>query len=453
MLRYRVVTIPVHHDGSSGDSRFVRIALVLAALAAAQALLLLPFVKPHTTEDTPSYAADSHALLHGGYSIPVEARDITGLEFPPSAQDANQRDTYRTPGYPVFLALLGGGTGDASRTLVLLLQALLVGAAAFPLALWARDLFGRRAALVATGVYALDPYSKRYGSLVLAEALSGFLLMVAMLLFVRAWRGRSLRLWAWCGTVCGVLTMVRPVFAMTLPLVAVAALLRQKDRRWNVRAAAVFAAMGLVFVTPWLAWTTAVIGRPALQNFGVGWGLLLAAHGEGLAHTTTEVAATPGFQRDFNSVHRLAPTPQELRTNPNAYARYLAKADAQQRRLATKLLRRRLRHEPVTLAGEYLYRAYFLWMIHEDWSQPARLVPLLRLADWLVLALALAGGAIAVRRRGPGLAIPILLFLYTVLSAVGHVEARYTIPLRGFYLPLATLGALALLNRVRAAHR
>jgi 4-amino-4-deoxy-L-arabinose transferase-like glycosyltransferase len=430
------------------DDRFIRLAVLLAIVGTAQALLYLPFVTPHTTADTPSYTADAHAILHGSYSIPLGERDVTAIDWPRELQDVKQRDTYRTPGYPAFLALLGGGTGDISRTLVLLVQALLVGAGAFPVALWVRRLFGPTIGLAGAAAYALDPYSKRYASLVLAEGLSGFLLAVMAYLFVRAWQERSLRWWAACGAVCGALTLVRPVFLMAIPLVVVAALVRRGGWRLAARSAAVFAACALVFVVPWLARAMIVIGQPALQNFGIGWGTLLAAHGEGLGDPATEVAAKPGFIRDFNSVHRFVPSPEKLRTDPNAHARYLSKADKHQRTLAFRLYRHRLRDEPGQVLWEYAYRAYFLWMIHEDWLQPSSAaVWLLRTIDWIVLVLAAAGAAIAFRRGGPARAFVIFLLLYTATSAVGHVEARYTIPLRGLYLPLAVLPLVAVAAR------
>src|SRR5436309_2466229 len=89
-------------------------------------------------------------------------------------------------------------TGTTTETPVLLVQALLVGGGVFPCALFARRLFGPRAGLLGAAAYALDPYSKRYASLVLAEALAGFLLLVAAYAFVRAWQERSLRWWAGC---------------------------------------------------------------------------------------------------------------------------------------------------------------------------------------------------------------------------------------------------------------
>ena len=92
-------------------------------------------------------------------------------------------------------------------------------------------------------------------------------------------------------------------------------------------------------------------------------------------------------------------------------------------------------------------------MIHEDWLQPGgAATALLRTIDWIVLALTIAGSVLAIRRGGvPALVLVLLLALYTGLSALGHVEARYTIPLRGISLPFAVLPLLALYDRRRAA--
>ena len=434
------------------DRRFLRFALLIALVGTAQALIYLPIVNPHSTEDTPSYIADAKAILHGSYSIPLGEHDITGLDWPPSVQHLKQEDTYRTPGYPALLAVFGGGAGGASRWAVLLAQALLIGGGVHLSALWLRRLLGARAALVGAAVYALDPYSKRYASLVLAEAISGFLLMLGVYLFVRAWQERGLQWWAACGITFGVLTLVRPIFGLGLPLVALGALLRGGGARVVLRAAAVYCACFCLLVVPWLGRTTAVIGSPALQNFGVGWGLLAAAHGEGLNHPWSEIVASPGFLRDFDSVHRFAPTPAELRRSGDTYAKYLRTADKHQQHLAVELFKHRLRHEPGRVVFDYAYRAYFLWMVHEDWVQPGHgITDLLRTVDWIVLALGIAGSFLAVRRGGvPAAGLVVLLALYTLLSALGHVEARYTIPLRGIYLPFATLPLLALWDRYRA---
>jgi 4-amino-4-deoxy-L-arabinose transferase-like glycosyltransferase len=431
------------------DRRFLRLALLVALAGTAQALIYLPIVNPHSTSDTPSYVADAKAILHGSYSIPLGQHDLTGLDWPRSVWNLKQEDTYRTPGYPVFLALFGGGAGGISRWLVLLAQALLIGAGVFFSALWLRRLLGARVALAGAAVYAIDPWSKRYASLVLAEALAGFLFMVSVYLFVRAWQERSLRWWAACGTVAGVLTLVRPLFGLLLPLLVVAAALR--GWRAALRPAAVAAVCFTVFVGGWMIHTTAVVGKPVLQNFGVGWGLLAAAHGEGLHHPWSQVVSSPEFARDYYSVQRFAPTVAQLRRSGNTYARYLWKADQHQHHLANKLFEHRLRHDPGRVVFDYLYRAYFLWMVHEDWVQPAHgATDLLRLVSWITLLLAIAGCVLGIRRAGtPAALLVALLVAYTAVSALGHTEARYTVPLRGLYLPLAVLPLVVLWDRAR----
>ena len=409
-------------------------------------------VASHETQDTPFYTADAHALLHGSYSPPLGRSDLTGLRFPPFVRHVHQRDAFRAPGYPAFLAIFGGGGGGTSRVLVLVAQTAVVGASVFLAGLWARRLLGPELALAAAGVYAIDPYSKRYAAIVLSEALSGFLLMLVVYALVRAWEERSVRWWAGCGVGAGVLVLVRPVFTLLLPVVLGAALLQRAAGRIRARDAAAFTACAALLIAPWLVRNTLVVGRPVLQGFGVGWGLLAGAHGEGLDHTYSDIVTSPGFLRDFYGVVRFAPPPARYLRDRDAHARYLYRADTYQRSRARAIYGDRLGREPWTVAWEWLYRAYFLWMAHEDWYQPGGLaLLLLRLVDWVALALGAGGAVLAWRRGGPARALAIFLVLYTAASAIGHVEARFSVPLRGIYLVFGTLAVVTLLGRRRSA--
>jgi hypothetical protein len=156
-----------------------------------------------------------------------------------------------------------------------------------------------------------------------------------------------------------------------------------------------------------------------------------------------QVENDPAFAHDFNAVHRFAPAAGVLRRDPTAHPRYLVRAESEQRRRALDLYRTRFEDEPVTVLGEIGYRAYFLWMVHEDWIQPSWLVPLLKLADWLALALAFLGVAIGLRRGGVTRAFALFLLAFTGLSALHHVEARYAIPVRTLYLAFVALGLAA----------
>jgi 4-amino-4-deoxy-L-arabinose transferase-like glycosyltransferase len=415
--------------------------LVLGLVGAVQGLIHVPFAGPRLG-DSPGYEAAAHAIRHGSYSTPLPDVDVTGLSIPESAQGAPERQTYRTPGYPLLLAAADYG---GARPLVLIaVQALLTGFGVILVALTARRLWSERAGLLAGTLAAVDPYPKHYVPRVLSEALAGFLVAVTAYAFVRAWQERAAAWWALTGLATAALALTRPLFVLVVPLAVLAALLR---RSW--RGALTCAAACAVLLAPWLAWEGDVTGRVTMASFGEGWNLLLAAHGEGLHRTAVEVERSPAYLRDFDSVHRFAPPAAKLRADPKAHPHYLARADAEQRRLAEHLYGKRLRHEPLTVLGEVVYRGYFLWMAHEDWVQPRGFVWLLRAADWLVLALAAAGAAIAFRLGGAGRALALFLVLFTLVNAVHHVEARYAMPVRGLYVAFVALSLLALADRKR----
>jgi 4-amino-4-deoxy-L-arabinose transferase-like glycosyltransferase len=443
------------------ERRFRSLAAMIAVAAALVSFVYAPFMTLHTYPDSKEYVALARAISHGRYSsriFDLEVRsysprprevDVTGISWPPDVAAAVQRDVYRTPGYPLLLAAVGGGGPGASRHVLYAVQALLMGLTALLLTLLARRLWGPSVALVAGSVFALDPYSKRFVTIVLTETLAGFLFTATAYCVVRAWQQRSIAWWAGAGLLAGVLTLVRPVFALTIPLLAIGALCAMGGRRQRLLAAGVALAAGLVLVAPWVARNAAVSGKATLAGYGPGWNLLIAAHGEGHGRTLTWVYAQPSYQRDFAAVQRLAPTPVHLRADGNAYARYLVRADALQRSEAVHLYVKRLGENPGQVLWEVAYRAYALWMAHTEWSQPAAIKLLQRFVDWALLLLAGAAVVLELRRGGAGRALAVFLVLYTVVSALGHVEPRYTIPLRGLYLAFAVSAAAALVNSVR----
>jgi 4-amino-4-deoxy-L-arabinose transferase-like glycosyltransferase len=416
---------------------------VLGVVGAVHGLVYVPFAGPRLG-DTPSYVAPAQAIRDGGYSTRLPDVDVTGLPIPESAQGALERQTYRTPGYPLLLAATGFG-GPGRPYLLIVVQALLTGVGVALLALTARRLWGERVGLLAGALAALDPYPKHYVPRILSEALAGFLVALAAYAFVRAWQSRSAWWWAATGAATAALTLTRPLFALAVPLVVLAPLV---VRSW--RGALICAAACALLLGPWLAWEGDTAGKVSVASFGEGWNLLIAAHGEGYGHTAVDVENEPTYRRDFTSVQRFAPPAAALRSDPEAHPHYLARADAEQRRLAKALYWKRLRHEPFTVLGEIGYRAYFLWMAHEDWVQPRGFVWLLRAADWLLLLLAALGAALAIRIGGAGRALALFLLLLTAVNALHHVEARYAMPVRGLYVAFVALAGLSLLDRARS---
>jgi 4-amino-4-deoxy-L-arabinose transferase-like glycosyltransferase len=421
------------------ERRFRTAACALGLVAGLHGLVYVPFAG-HRLGDTGSYVVAAKAILHGGYTTPLGRGDVTGLTVPASAVGSPERQTYRTPGYPLLLAATGGGGPGTPTDAIIAAQALLAGLTTFVLVFAFRRLWGARLALFAGALSALDPFPKHYVTRIESEVLAGFLVAVTAYAFVRAWQERSVEWWAATGVAAAALTLTRPLFALAIPLLALVALPRAR------LLVAVLVGSALL-LAPWLGWTTAVTGRPALSSFGEGWNLLIAAHGEGLHHTAVQVERSASYRRDFSSVHRFAPTAQELRTNPDAHPRYLVKADSEQRRLAKNLYVHRFEHQPWQVAWEVVYRSYFLWEAHEDWGQPGWLLPFLRALDWITLVLAAAGGWLALRAGGAARALAALLLVFTLANGIHHVEARYAMPVRGLYLAFAALALLQLWAR------
>jgi 4-amino-4-deoxy-L-arabinose transferase-like glycosyltransferase len=431
------------------SSRFQRAALVLAVAGALHGLLYAPFVDIKAPTDSWTYTAAAEAILDGSYSTPLRAAsyyvhplgffDITGLQFDRSAWEEREPQVFRPPGYPLYLALVGGGDPGASRTLALVGQGLLFGVGVLLLALTVRRLAGPGLALLAGGLYALDPWSKHYVSLLLTETLAATVALAAAYAFTRAWQERSAAWWAAAGALVGALTLVRAVFVVAVPLLVLAGLLRGR-----LRAGAACAAAAAAFLLPWLAWTNHVLGKPVLASYGEGFNLLVAAHGEGHGRSFQTVITDPGFLADLRAGHRFAPTVERIRADPTAHPRYVERVDSDQRGRARDLFADRLADEPLQVAWETLYRAWFLWTAHLDWYQPeGAALLLLELLDWLVLVLATVGAAVALRRGGPARGLVVFLLAYTLAIATHHVEARFAMPVRGLLLALVAASLLA----------
>lgn len=441
---------------------FRRSALLLAALAALHGLLYVPLVDTNEKTDTWSYVASANALLDGSYTTPLQAGfyfvypegwfDITGARIGRSAWDDPERQVFRPPGYPAYLALFGKDKvflGD--HTAALIGQALLFGLGAFLLVLTVRRWWGENVALLGGLLYAVDPWSKHYVSLVLSETLAGTVALALLYVFTTAWERATWARWLGAGALAGALALVRAVFVFTPALLVLAALVRSGTTRERLTRAAATAAASAVLIVPWLAWTHSVVGRATMSVWGEGYNLVLAAAGEGHGTTAADVEADPEFQARMDRVRAQVPSAAEIADDPTAHPKYLSSADEQVRDDAFELYRERLSDEPLDVLWDGVYRMWFLWNAHEDWYQPsgAALLPF-RLLDAAVILLALAGAAIGVARGGAGRAAVAFLAVYTVILATHHVEARFAMPLRGVLLSLVALALAAAWSQRRA---
>jgi 4-amino-4-deoxy-L-arabinose transferase-like glycosyltransferase len=439
----------------------------LLALALAGTLLSLaymPFIRHHKTEDTKTYLAAASAILHGNYTTPLQAGfytsygvvlDVTGLPIARRAWNAPERQVQRPPVYPLVLAALGGGKDGVSRDAVYVFQAILFGVAVWFLGLMLHRWAGPTFALVATTIYVLDPFSKRYASLVLSEQVTLVLVVFTAYAFTRAWQDRSTKWWALASAGAALATLTRLTFFLAVPLIVLCALIRQPRGRARIVAALSSVAVAVALLGPWVAYTDSVTGQLSLAVWGEGTNLLMAADGEGMKLTYGQLVTDPQYHRDLTSPHHLYPGTQAVLTDPDAHPRYVAADDSALRRRAWSRYWSGLKHHPAAVVRDFFYRAFYLWDAHKDWYQPAGGIRLfaLRLLDGVTILLAAIGIVMAFLRGGAPRAIALFLLLYTVVTAVHHVEARFAIPLRGLFLAFAAFPLIWLYARVKGRGR
>ena len=201
--------------------------------------------------DTDSYLRDAQELLS------------TGTFGPPG-----DPDIVRTPGYP--LLLLPGVSAGSPEVVTIVLQILLSGLTVLLVYDLGRLLAGdRRIALLAAGLYAVEPLSILYTSLLLTETLFTFLIVGALDLLVRFQLSSRWRDAVWAAVALAASAYVRPV-SYFLPLwlgglLLVMALRPGPQRKRRLAQVILFGATAMLLVGAWQLRNVAVAGFPGFS--------------------------------------------------------------------------------------------------------------------------------------------------------------------------------------------
>ena len=365
-------------------------------------------------------------------------------------------DSYRSPGYPLFLAACmraTGGVGDnAWYRLALFLQCLLGAATAWITILLARQWMPPAAALAAGLGVAIWPHHVVASSALLIEVLLGFVLAAALLLAARAHSRRSLSIAAGAGATLAFATLVNPAMLLLPVFISLPFLFGSRKRLLYP-----LLLLPLLGFAGW-AWRDAHVSMPGSP----GRGALNFVQG-----------SWPGMHDAWRN--RLV--------DANA-AFTMAQIDAEAAMLeqvpssGLTVIGRRMAASPGRYARWYLVeKPFLLW----DWdvrvgsgdiyvnaieSSPFEKNPVLRAisralhaVNPMLFALALAGALVTAWRARQGVdeAAPLLVTLafayFTLVHDVFQAEPRYAIAYRAeeMLLVAAALVALASLRRARSA--
>jgi hypothetical protein len=362
--------------------------------------------------------------------------------------DEIQPDSYRDPGYPLFLAgmLLAWGSGEAWYHAVLLAQAVL-GACSVALAVGiARNWLSPGWALVVGFGVALWPHNVAISGFLLSETLFGFLALLALWTFTWAVKSSSPARWALAGLCLGAAALVNATLTLFGPLLTVAMLVKRAAPRH------LLAAMLLGCLVAPGGWGLRSLGLPAA---GSGYSRAVANLVQG---------SWPDYQWAANAAYTGDPAAQRIQA-----------AIGEETKAATASVHRWLPLASARFASDPLhYLVWYLWKPELLWAWSIRVgagdiypyhvqhpifssVAALRLLESLCFAvnpllLALAAVAMMVVLIRPvktaaesGLYAVALLAAYeTLVYTVLQAEPRYSIPFRPVELMLAVTMAATL---------
>lgn len=241
---------------SSRHRRILGAVLVLAAL------LRCVWIPVHQLRPERLTTVDSQLYLDLADSLAETGRfDRPWSEGGFALEATGPPEVFRTPGYPLFLAILDLLPGARLPWLVISQIALGLFLVGLTFGLARRFLSPRRA-LVAAAVIALDPGHVLYSQLVMSDVLFATLVMAALWLTPKVAENRSLTLALGLGAVLSAATSVRPLGLLLL--VPVAGFLVMHRAGW--RSLAPVLALGLLFPIGWMARNHSCCGLPGISN-------------------------------------------------------------------------------------------------------------------------------------------------------------------------------------------
>lgn len=358
-------------------------------------------------------------------------------------------DSYRDPGYPLFLAPFIALIADPGLRywMLQLAQASLGALTVTAYLLLARRWLTRPWLIVTAVLLAIWPHSLTMPAYLVSETLFGFLVAVGLWLVTSALRSGDLRMTAAGGTVFGLAGLTNAVVAPFLPLVAIAGLFAARSRR---RQFTVLLAASLLLPLAWnvrnltLDAQVPTSGQRAMTNLVQG--------------------SEPHYHSAWlGAVRGEASAQAESAAIDAEVARAVADRDAGLRAIAS-----RIEHDPLTYLGWYASKPALLW----DWSLriggghlyvfPTLDSPLeanviawntmyvLGLINPWLAGLALLACILLVTRRMPRtpLLVAALLLYVTAVYGVLQSEPRYAVPFRGAEIVLATTAAAWLVRRL-----
>jgi 4-amino-4-deoxy-L-arabinose transferase-like glycosyltransferase len=421
-------------------------ALALLALLAIGLGLRLDYAiraPNHPVDDARAYARISRALFEGeGFT------QGNG----PGYRHLQPASSY-SPGLPLLVAGIYELRGSADERAARIVLALL-GSLGVPFAfLLGRRLAGPGAGLIAAAPAAIYPATLEYGGMLMTEPLATALLAGAILALLRAVDVRRPWPWAGAGLLLGALAMLRPEYAVLVPLLPVLGALRLRRApgrpvRDSLLGPALTLACACLVVLPWTIRNFVVFDR--LVPISTGGGQVLY-EGSYIPAGPDPERFTPVFLAHHPWIGReLAPRPGPIYRGQAAallaaHQHPGENADTALRGMAVDAYTHALVHEPLRLGG---FLAGKFWLAWTGAARDVMRAPVWRATQILLLIAAAIGLIVGLARRSFE-----AVLLGTVFLAFTLVQLAFIASPRRTLVLVPELGALAGLGLAWSAAR
>lgn len=179
----------------------------------------------------------------------------------------------RTPGYPVFVALIYG-ISSGSVWFVLLMQILLSLGSVFLVYKISLTIFSRKIALLSAFLFTIDLHQVFYSVALMSETLFVFLFLASIYYLCKGIKKNSLSSICLSAFILGIATLVRPI-SYLFPFIAVIIIFGLGNLKLKMRMAysLFFSVIFMVSISPWLLHNYSNFGEAKLSSAS-GYNLL-----------------------------------------------------------------------------------------------------------------------------------------------------------------------------------
>ena len=345
--------------------------------------------------------------------------------------DANPpypRGNFKTPGYPMFLALIYSMFGHRFFS-VFVIQAALNAILCGVTYILARKLFPQRVALLAFGFMVLYPFITFYSGYLYPEILTTLLLAFSMLALQRAMESSSPVHFGLAGMAMGLTTLVRGTFGL-LPLFVGAFLIIGRPRWRNLlRKVAPLVLGSSLMLAPWWAWNYAHFRRIVLfdgfsASQGIGMVLLLATWEDRGGVPSHFIGSNSEYQEQLQMIHQ---GPRDMVEND---------------RLRLRLALQNIREAPWAYLSGIPYRAVRVWISRYHWALAHLPLNIVKWGSSIVFTLGCFGLILSRKRLLHLLPLWGPMLYISAAHMFFHIEARYSIPGRPYLLIFAAVACV-----------